>query len=779
MQNSIDALNQFKNKLFIFSFGLGLASTVAVFQPNLTIKEVGKTLIGFSIAGVVLGELLTGKAFSFYNKDASNFDELIKSKAKENNEVTRNLDKAINDLVTSKQESQRLENELQQALNLLKSRSDELVTSREKIYQLNTKLKEVGRFSTSEAHKIVRETYNRSLRKLEAHIEALMRNYSSIADDFNGVLIEVDKFRNRYIKKLEEYDQLTAFNDLIDVGLDMQDKIINGCIELRVKGQSIAIRYLDALLQDSVSYHQYEQDVINLQQHAGKTIQELKAENEAQVRAIVSDWVQANNKHVENYEVNYTELIEAGKQAIAKLQERDALIIQMQAELEQLRKPWQFPGTIDYAVAGNAIINFYYQAYGYVLDAIAWQETETGYTLTFATGRNKVYLTADMLHDKDNQPQLAGLTNALSLPTFTPNYQSGLMVLDVQTRKPAKKKAASETDINKLWIPASKFEATVKSWSRVRITGGSESGKSPTAENLAVCILKNRPGTAKLYNPQHDSVKNYWTVPVVGTSHKDSEKAIANLAKQVDARSNGQESRDNFELSIFDEIDSTMSHTKGKKSAIGGDVNFIIKQASHQNLGAIFIGQNANVSEYPGMDRSDWNSAVNVHIGSNAYDALTNTNLLTTEETTRLKGVADKLTEFCNTKNDELSLDKTEPNSYRFALVMEPNKKPYFIELPSFGTYTYDVVADVVAGCQSMEDASATEQPETLKPLSNIGLLTSQKLADSGYVGCGCPGCSSTNVRRNGMRNGLQRYICKDCGKHFTSDKTSISDIGF
>ncbi|OUL23827.1 hypothetical protein BV378_20655 [Nostoc sp. RF31YmG] len=779
MQESFNSLNQFKNKLFIFSFGLGLASTVAVFQPNSAIKEVGKSLLGFSIAGVVLGELVTGKAFSFYNKDAGNFDELVKRKTKENSEVTRNLDRAINELSTSKQESQRLETELQQALELLKSRNNELVLNREKIYQLDSKLKEVGRFSTSEAHKIVRETYNRSLHKLEAHIEALMRNYSPIADDFNGVLIEVDKFRNRYIKKLEEYDQLTAFNDLIDVGLDMQEKIINGCIELRVKGQSIAIRYLDSLLQDSVSYRQYEQDVINLQSHAGKTIQELKAENEAQVRAIVSDWVQANNRHIENYETNYTELIEAGKEAIAKLQERDALIVQMQSELEQLRKPWQFPGTIDYAVAGNAIINFYYQAYGYVLDAIAWQESETGYTLTFATGRNKVYLTADMLHDKDNQPQLAGLTNALTLPTFTPNYQSGLMVLEVQTRKPAKKKAASETDINKLWIPASQFEKTVKGWSRVRITGGSESGKSPTAENLAVCILKNRPGTAKLYNPQFDSVKNYWTIPTVGKSHKDSEKAIANLAKQVDARSNAQDSRDNFELSIFDEIDSTMSHTKSKKSAIGGDVNFIIKQASHQNLGAIFIGQNANVSEYPGMDRSDWNSAVNVHIGSNAYDALTNTNLLTTEETTRLKGVADKLTEFCNSKNDELGLDKTDPNSYRFALVMEPNKKPYFIELPSFGTYTYDHVINSWSISAVSADASVSNQLQMLEPLQNKDVISAKNSADSGYVGSSCPDCFSTNIQRNGKQNGKQRYRCKDCGKHFTTDLTNILDIGF
>ncbi|OUL21485.1 hypothetical protein BV378_26570 [Nostoc sp. RF31YmG] len=757
-----DTLNQLKNRLFIFSFGLGLASTVAVFQSNTTIKEVGKGLLGFSIAGVVLGEVITSKAFTFHNQELEHYKKIISERTTDNGNFSRKLDTITNELAATKKQSQQLEAELIKAINALKSRDNELVTERDKIYQLSTKLKDVGRFSTGEAHKIVRDTYNRSLRKLEAHIEALMRNYSPIADDFNGVLIEVDKFRNRYIKKLEEYDQLTAFNDLIDVGLDMQDKIINGCIELRVKGQSIAIKYLDSLLQDSVSYRQYEQDVINLQSHAGKTIQELKAENEAQVRAIVSDWVQANNKHIENYEVNYTDLLEAGKQAIAKLQERDALIVQMQVELEELRKPWQFPGTIDYAVAGNAIINFYYQAYGYVLDAIAWQETETGYTLTFATGRNKVYLTADMLHDKDNRPQLAGLTNALTLPEFTPNYQSGLMVLEVQTRKPSKKKAASESDISKLWVSAAKFEPTVKGWSRVRITGGSESGKSPTAENLAVCILKNRPGVAKLFNPQFDSVKNYWTIPTVGASHNDSEKAIKELAKKVDNRANSQESREQFELWLFDEIDSTFSHTHNKKASIADNVCFVIKQASHQNLGAIFIGQNANVTEYKGMSRSDWNSAVNVHIGNNAYDAITNSNQFTSEEQNRLKAIADKLTEFCATKNEELQLDKTDPNAYRFALVIEPGKKPYFIELPAFGAFTYDQITPVA----SVADDVAS-QPTSATP--NAEILVNQSVASNVVMGIAvsCPNCGSSNAKKNGRTKTTQKYQCKGCGHNY------------
>lgn len=36
-----------------------------------------------------------------------------------------------------------------------------------------------------------------------------------------------------------------------------------------------------------------------------------------------------------------------------------------------------------------------------------------------------------------------------------------------------------------------------------------------------------------------------------------------------------------------------------------------------------------------------------------------------------------------------------------------------------------------------------------------------------------CPRCGSTGIMRNGKRNGLQAYICKDCGKSFVETSTS------
>ncbi|MBD2214875.1 hypothetical protein H6G27_34270 [Nostoc linckia FACHB-104] len=753
----MQALNSFKNKLFFFSFGLGLASTVAVFQPNTTVKELGKTLIGFSIAGVVLGELVTSKAFKLHEDEIERHNKIITNGTTETSKLSRELQQKTSDLESIKREATRLENELQQTIQLLKSRNLELSNSHESIRKLESNLKDVGRFSTSEAHRIVRDTYSRSMKKLECHIEALMRNYQHIGDDFNGVLIEVDKFRNRYIKKLEEYEALTSFNDLLDIGLDIQEKIIDGCIELRCKGQTIAIRYLNSLLDDSVSYKQYESDITKTQAHAGLTIKQLKDDLESQVRAIANDWVISNNQHVERYETNYSELLQAGREAVAKLQERDSLIGQLFAqinaleqELELLRKPWTFTGTIDYAVAGNAIINFYYQAYGYILDAISWQEIETGYTLTFATGRNKVYLTADMLHDKDNQSQLAGLTNALTLPTFTPNYQSGLMVLTVQTRQAVKKTTIEklEADISKIWVPVERFENFVKNFERVRITSGSTGGKSPTAKNLALAIMKARKGKGeiRLYDPQHGSKKDFWNMPKAGTSHEDNLRGIKELCKLIDERRNGR--NHNFVLYLFDEVDNTISNLGKESREFKDSLKIAIKEGSHCDIGAIFIGQSADANEIPGMTHSNWNNCVALHIGSNAGIAIDKLTTITTEDKSRLLEQYRKIQDYCDRKNEELGLDIfTDATAYRFALVVPLNGLPKFIQLPDFDAYDYSEIM----GSQSDDSFRSLNETPTV---SNA--VT-------------CPSCGSTEIRKNGKdtKTGKQRYNCKACGENF------------
>jgi predicted RNA-binding Zn-ribbon protein involved in translation (DUF1610 family) len=168
------------------------------------------------------------------------------------------------------------------------------------------------------------------------------------------------------------------------------------------------------------------------------------------------------------------------------------------------------------------------------------------------------------------------------------------------------------------------------------------------------------------------------------------------------------------------------------------------------------------------MDRSDWNSAINIHIGANAYDAITNSNRFTHDEVTKLKQAADRITEFCNDKNSELGLEKTDSNAYRFALVIEPDKKPYFIELPAFGAYTFDQLQQHQPATPAMAMAAPDTSTQLLEPLKNRISSASPLDIQSGYVGSGCPGCGSANRVKAGKYQGRQRYQCKDCGKRYT-----------
>ena len=118
-------------------------------------------------------------------------------------------------------------------------------------------------------------------------------------------------------------------------------------------------------------------------------------------------------------------------------------------------------------------------------------------------------------------------------------------------------------------------------------------------------------------------------------------------------------------------------------------------------------------------------------MGRIATTVLLTSNLFTSEEQNKLKTTADKLTEYCQSKNDELGLDCTNPQAYRFAMVIEPGKKPYFIELPNFGKYTYDLI-------------SSTKSTE----------LT-------------CPECDSRSIKRNGKTEGKQKFKCNDCNKNW------------
>jgi hypothetical protein len=660
--------------------------------------------------------------------------------------------------------------------------------------------------TVSDLQRTIQDLQNETARfpKLAEKIESLTRQNESKDNIIEQVTGELDRLIQLARTAVEEsWDEWeTKLSSLVDTKREQYPKLTERLNTLLDEGQGKLADYALKLAQtpskwDSLGdllslYYCLNDDLANIKTRIIQAIAKLtnqQTQHELQeVESILEEWQTANlvprdklEHIIRNYEAalnefraDFSNRFDATHQFALALEgqtsEDDkfvqtilARMQELEQKIHQLSKPITYPGATRTDMRIANIVISYFERYGIILDRAGSSYGGHEATLEFIPDRTGRLVLASELNE--HSERLQGLAHVVNKPEFKLDAETGLMTLLVQW---AKKPKSEVKDIDRLWVPAVRFEQTVKGWSRVRLTGGSESGKSPTAENLAVAILKHRPGVPLLYNPQHDSTKNYWTIPVEGTSHNDSEKGIASLAQQVDLRANGHQSRDEFELSIFDEVDSTMSHTKGKKAVIGGNVNFIIKQASHQNLGAIFIGQNANVSEYPGMDRSDWNSAVNVHIGANAYDAITNSNRFTADEVNKLKQTADKITEFCHDKNTELGLEKTDPQAYRFALVIEPNKKPYFIELPAFGTYTFDQLQRHQPSTPGMDTATPDISRQSLEPLQTGITSASPMDIQSGYVGSGCPGCGSANRVKAGKYQGRQRYQCKECGKRYT-----------
>jgi hypothetical protein len=307
------------------------------------------------------------------------------------------------------------------------------------------------------------------------------------------------------------------------------------------------------------------------------------------------------------------------------------------------------------------------------------------------------------------------------------------------TWKPQPKKDTAKSDIDAIWIPATKFESYVKRWERIRVTAGSTGGKSPTAKNLALAIMNSRKGVGeiRLYDPQHGSKKDYWDMPKVGTSHEDNLQGMRELCKLIDERRHGHNHQ--FVLYIFDEVDNTV--TKLKEGAKFKDlIKESLKEGSHADVGVIYIGQSADANEVPGMTWSNWNNAVQLHIGTNAGTAIEKLSTLTSEDKDRLLNQYRKIQGYCDRMNEELGLDiLTDSTAYRFALAVPLTGLPKFIQLPAFDSYDY-------------RDVMSADIP-TVKPVIEFSNTEIK-----------CPYCASPAIKKNGVTSkGEQYYTCQEC----------------
>ena len=596
------------------------------------------------------------------------------------------------------------------------------------------------------AHAIVEDCYQVAMRKCVCHVDALCRNYPDYQDELDVIKLEIEVKKERFTDKITAYNSVVDLDDLIDEGLKLQELMIVQCIELRCKAQAIIINHLTEITTDAVPFAQYEEELESLVKLANNEITAAQQKRNDDLQSIIQEFTGIIDSHKTNYITDVNDSIETAKLAVRKLEVTQSELQEALAMLEETKKPLQFSGDFTPARMGNSVSMYYYNRYRILLDALHWEETETGIKIIYSIRRNPG-IDEPQINADDSLAQTAAFCNALhgTKPTWEFNRQFSHLTLTVNHRRIVKLRNELPRGVK----TADKFLATVRNWRRVRITGGSESGKSPTAENVVCAILTQVKGTCDFYDPMFDSVKNYRSIPAVGHTHADSIKGL----KDYQAKMQSSPS-DSLYLAWFDEIDTTLDENPKSSS----DLKAVLKQSSHKNSGLVITGQNANVRNLKGgFDRSDMNNFICVHIGDNYRDAIANSHLSESEKSNLMK-TGDALTDWCAFKNDEDGLDLSDPSAYRFALVLEPNKKGYFMILPEFGEYVWQEPTEAI----DTKPSEATEPTEPTAPS-----VTVRKKNPN------CPQCGGES-KKNGFLKTVtppqQRWKCKnsECGFEFT-----------
>ena len=140
----------------------------------------------------------------------------------------------------------------------------------------------------------------------------------------------------------------------------------------------------------------------------------------------------------------------------------------------------------------------------------------------------------------------------------------------------------SDKDISRLLKSSDAFIRDAAKWQRSRVTGGSESGKSPTSELMAYSIAQQLEADLYFHNPVANSLKAHMSLEQVSSGDDECLAALIQLGTDLEAMSKGQKSRPSkIQFHVFDEIDTLISGNDEAVKAIENDQ----KEGSHYGVG--------------------------------------------------------------------------------------------------------------------------------------------------------------------------------------------------
>jgi peptidoglycan hydrolase CwlO-like protein/ribosomal protein S27E len=444
--------------------------------------------------------------------------------------------------------------------------------------------------------------------------------------------------------------------------------------------------------------------------------------------------------NLNNLRENVTDLIN-------QIDEKNLEIANLKSEINQNRKPlkWTLANSRELEI-GNMIIDYFWkEGTGYYLDR-SFMETD-GYEskIYFQIDRNPRQIVETELNERSEE--LQQFCRVIKPITFSYSGSKGLMVAKVVLRERPKTETSQDT-IRRICKPHDLFKAAVGGYERWRVTGGSQAGKSPTAQFIADAITayNSKEVKVRLFNPQYGSKKDNWVYKAEGKNAEECLEGFKTLGREIKQRQAKKLSTEIFDLFIFDELDSVIEELGS--APVRSPLLYAVKQASHQDVGIVIIGQSSAANVVSKMTWSDWNSTAQCHIGENAKLFIENRWKNEPEKREEYLKQYETIRNYYESKNNENGLTISDYGYFRFAFIAIPNQRPYFIELPPF-LFLPDSEPEVTATAHENANTELNCSP------------TAQNLLPK------CPHCGNTEFTGNGKG----RVKCKGCGKSSSKHK--------
>lgn len=358
------------------------------------------------------------------------------------------------------------------------------------------------------------------------------------------------------------------------------------------------------------------------------------------------------------------------------------------------------------------------------------------------------------------------------------NSDTGCIEFTVTARKKA---VVSGEDLSRLLKNSAYYLSRAKVWSRVGFYAPSETGKTSSAEILGYQWATEAGGDRYFHYPNKESVKNYVTARIASSGSDECAQAFANLVHLVDDIQAGRtKPLARKQHHVFDDSDTVISKSLDGLITREELLDFFTR-ASHCGIGFTLIGHSTSANRQGGMTHSDFNNLTRIYSGSDVMTALENTQVVSKGKAEALKIKYEKLRDLFEEKNEKLGLvtegDSADPGAFRFALVIEANKAPYFCELPAL-----DLLSAAAEGLPSITPQSPLNRPQhTPQQPSAEGTLRADAISHdtdtAGGVGVAeglegktpsarkCRKCGgsleSQGIVKSGVNKGKRKFQCK------------------